>query len=74
MNAITIPRKITRGEELVVISRKEYERFLRLPRAGKKEAGLTESAIEEGLHDLRMGRITPAFSSVREFKRFLKKK
>lgn len=74
MNTITIPRKITRGEELVVISRKEYERFLRLPGAEKNEKGLAESAIEEGLRDLRRGRVTPAFSNIKEFKRFLKKK
>jgi len=30
MATITIPKKITKGEELVVISRKEYEEFLRL--------------------------------------------
>ena len=30
MATITIPKKITKGEELVVISKKEYEEFLRL--------------------------------------------
>ena len=74
MNTITIPKKITRGEELVIILRKEYERFLRLPGAEKGEKGLTELAVEEGLRDLHRGRVTPAFPSVREFKRFLKKK
>lgn len=30
MPVITIPRKITKGAELVVIPRREYEEFLRL--------------------------------------------
>lgn len=30
MTTITIPRKITRGEELVVIPRKDYEELLEL--------------------------------------------
>lgn len=30
MNTITIPRKVTKGEELVVISRKVYEEYLQL--------------------------------------------
>lgn len=33
-----------------------------------------EDAIEEGLDDLSAGRITPTFSSVKEFKRFLKER
>lgn len=28
MTTITIPRKMTKGEELVVIPRREYEKFL----------------------------------------------
>ncbi|MBI5147776.1 MAG: hypothetical protein HZA37_01335 [Parcubacteria group bacterium] len=30
MTIITIPRKLTKGEELVAIPRKDYEEFLRL--------------------------------------------
>jgi len=32
MGTITIPRKITKGEELVVIPRKDYEELLELKR------------------------------------------
>ena len=32
MGTITIPRKITKGEELVVIPRKDYEKLLELKR------------------------------------------
>jgi len=30
MNTITIPRKVTKGEELIIISRKAYDEYLRL--------------------------------------------
>ena len=30
MVTITIPKKITKGEELIIIPRKEYEKFLEL--------------------------------------------
>ncbi|MBI4086244.1 MAG: hypothetical protein HY433_03335 [Candidatus Liptonbacteria bacterium] len=30
MNTVTIPKRITQGEELVVIPRKEYEEYLQL--------------------------------------------
>jgi len=33
MTTITIPKKITKGEELVIIPRKEYKEFLRLQKA-----------------------------------------
>jgi AbrB family looped-hinge helix DNA binding protein len=33
-----------------------------------------ENAISEGIKDIKSGRITPSFSSVGDFKNFLKKK
>lgn len=33
-----------------------------------------ESAIEEGLADLKAGRVSPTFSTVKEFKKYLKTK
>ena len=44
MVTITIPRKVTKGEELVVISRKEYERFLRFQKH-EEEKKITEADI-----------------------------
>jgi len=35
MTTITIPKKLTKGEELVIIPRKEYEKFVAFV-AGKK--------------------------------------
>ena len=73
MTTITIPKKVTRGKELVIIPREDYERFLRFQELAKKR-GAVQFAIEEGLCDLRAGRMTPVFSSVKEFKRYLKKR
>src|SRR3989338_11130366 len=62
MNTITIPKKITKGDELVVISKKEYEQYLRAKKAGKPTLN---DAIDEGLRDLREGRVSPVFSSAK---------
>lgn len=75
MTTLTIPKEMMRrNDNLVIIPKEDYERFLRLERLDKKTKGPTELAIEEGLRDLRAGRITPPFSSIKEFKLFLKKR
>ena len=38
MNTIAIPKRITKGEELVIISRREYDRFLAVI-SGKGKVG-----------------------------------
>jgi hypothetical protein len=43
MATITIPKKITKGEELVVIPRKDYEEFLRFRLKKDEELTLTSS-------------------------------
>lgn len=57
MNTITIPRKVTKGEELVVIPRKVYEEYLQLRRfipvikmtgAEKREWGKAKKDYEQG--------------------------
>lgn len=68
MNTITIPKKITRGEELVVIPKKEYERFLR---ALNGEKTIVKDAIDEGLRDLNEGRVSPTFRSAKAAIRYL---
>jgi hypothetical protein len=43
MDTITIPRKITKGEELIIVPRKEYEEFLRYRLKENGELILTTS-------------------------------
>lgn len=71
MPTITIPKKMMENDELVVIPKKDYERFLRLERFEKKAKSSTEFAIEEGLRDLREGRVSPTFNSARAAIRYL---
>ena len=68
MNTVTTPRDITHGEELVVIPRKEYETFLRTE---KQKKSPTDLAIEEGLRDIRAGRVSPTFHSAKEAIQYL---
>lgn len=43
MATITIPKQITKGEELIIIPRKEYEEFLELKEKRKEE--ITEEDV-----------------------------
>lgn len=67
MNAITIPKEITGGEELVIIPRKLYEEFLR----EQKKKSLNKE-LEEALEDVKQGRMIGPFSSWEEGVRALK--
>ena len=44
-NTITIPKKVTKGEELLVISRKTFEEFLRWQKRREWEEKDTDEAI-----------------------------
>ena len=61
MSTITIPRKVTKGEELVIIPRREYERLLKFPKRKKLDSGLREA-----LEDVRKGRVIGPFSALKE--------
>ncbi|MEK7077213.1 MAG: hypothetical protein AAB967_03205 [Patescibacteria group bacterium] len=69
MPTVSIPKKITKGEELVVIPRREYERFL----AREKKAQALEPDIREALRDIKAGRVFGPFTTVKEGLRFLKR-
>lgn len=69
MIIITIPKKISKGEELIAIPKKEYERLSRLD--GKKEEEITEENIlrwsKEALKLKRAGKL-PLLKSLKEFR------
>lgn len=66
MNTLTVPRDIKKGEELVVISRTEYENFLRRPKVD------TWRAMEnEADGDIRYGRLSPAIRTEKQLKKAL---
>jgi len=68
MNTITIPKKITKGEELLIIPRREYEALLTCPKIKKLDRGL-----EKALKDVRMARVFGPFKTVSEFKKAIKR-
>lgn len=61
MTTITIPKKFTKGEELIIIPRQDYEKLLSLPKRKKFDPGL-----EEALEDVRKGRVIGPFSNLKE--------
>lgn len=70
MSTIMIPKKITKGEELVIIPRREYERFL----AREKKTGVLDPNLREALRDIKAGRVFGPFKTAKEGLRFLKKR
>lgn len=58
VNVVSIPRKITKGEELVVLTRKEYERLRRRTEETKQVLQI----IAEGEKEYRKGRTIVASS------------
>lgn len=74
MVTVTIPREVTKGEELVVISKKLYEQFI-LVLKRQSLAGVSaklNTGIKEALKDVEAGRVTGPFSSLNEGLRVLK--
>lgn len=75
---ITIPKMLTKGEELVVVPRKEYEGLLRFYNVQhiaskkvhrKKEthaSGKLTKGLREALADVASGRISKAYDDVDE--------
>ena len=68
MVTVAIPKRITKGEELIVIPRKEYERFLSMYK--KYRWSEREHEAEE---DILRGKMSPAYKTKRELKNALGK-
>ncbi|PIU99386.1 hypothetical protein COS59_00030 [Candidatus Wolfebacteria bacterium CG03_land_8_20_14_0_80_36_15] len=69
MITITIPRKLTKGEELVVIPRKQYEKFLGI----LERYGRLDQDLDEAVRQARKGETIGPFNSVKELKKSLEK-
>lgn len=69
MVTITIPKKLTKGEELVVIPRKEYEEVLRILKKEKRTRTQLDRDLEKALEDVKAGRLFGPFKTVKEFKK-----
>lgn len=90
MPTITIPRHVREKDELVAISRKEYERLLRMHKYGvsstvvkhtmrvsakhKKFYDRLDQELTENLRDVEAGRTYGPFDTAEEAIRFLHRK
>lgn len=68
MSTITIPKKITKGEELVILPRKEYEALLKFPEEKK-----FDPELERALEDVRQGKVIGPFTNVKALVNSLEK-
>jgi len=62
MSTVTIPKKITKGEELIILPRKEYEELLKFP-SEKKEV---DHELEKALEDVKQGRVVGSFTDSKD--------
>jgi len=69
MTTITIPKKLTKGEELVVIPRKQYEKFLGILESYSR----LDRDLDEAIRQTRKGETIGPFNSVKELKKSLEK-
>jgi len=69
MAVITIDKSITKGKELVIISRKEYEELVF---AKNKKSDLDRELLA-AVKEVKRGKIIGPFSSTKELKKSLEK-
>ena len=69
MPIATIKKSITKGEELVIIPRREYEEL----KFHKKGNNNLDKELSEALKEIKQGKLIGPFSSVKELKKSLEK-
>lgn len=69
MATITIPKKLTKGEELIVIPRKEYEELLDI----LERYTQLDQDLNDAIKQVRKGEAIGPFNSVKELKKSLEK-
>ncbi len=65
----TIKKSITKGEELVIIPRREYEELM----FSRKEKNSLDKELLEALKEIKQGKLIGPFSSVGALKKSLEK-
>jgi len=71
MSVITIPKKVTRGGDLVLMPRKDYERMVHALQ--RKSVAHLDHDLIQALKEIRQGKGVGPFSSVAELKKSLEK-
>ncbi|MEK7117584.1 MAG: hypothetical protein AAB861_02305 [Patescibacteria group bacterium] len=69
MATITINKSVTKGEELVIIPRKEYEELV----SAKNNKNGLDKELLAALKEIKQGKLVGPFNSVKELKKTLEK-
>ncbi len=69
MVTITIPKKLIKNDDLVIVPRKEYEKILRVA----KKQGYTrlDRDLDEAIKEFHQGKVIGPFNSVKDLKKSL---
>lgn len=70
MNTITIPKKLVKEKDLILVSREEYERLLRL--ADKKRYTSLDRDLDESIAEYKTGKFFGPFDTAKTGIAFLK--
>ena len=70
MTTVTIPKKLTKGEDLVVIPRKKYEEFLRV--FEKRGYSRLDRDLDKAIMEYREGKFFGPFRTAKDGVKFLK--
>ena len=69
MNTITIPKRLIK-DDLIIISRKDYERILHLAR---KKYPQFDRDLDKAINEIRQGKVIGPFGSVKSLRISLEK-
>jgi hypothetical protein len=73
METVTIPRKLSRKGNLVVIPQKEYEELLRVHKKHNKFYEELDKDLDKAVESYKKGKAIGPFSSVADLKKSLEK-
>lgn len=73
MDAITIPKKLARNGDLIVVPRKEYEELLRIHKKHKQFYDDLDKDLGKTIKSYKNGKAIGPFHSIASLKKSLKK-
>lgn len=76
MQTVTIPKKLTKGEELIIISRREFEEYLRITSMISKDqlwfwTKEWQEKEKQADKDIEDGNISHSYKTVKELRKAL---
>ena len=73
MVTITIPKKITKGKELIIVPKKDWERLWKIAKMKIYKAEL-EKGLKKALEEVKEGKVIGPFSKAEDLIKALEKK